>query len=430
MGGVLGHLNGGKPVASPADLAAELAAVLRTGVTVERLRKCEAICGLALTKAKSATENRDDLAVAAHTVIREAAVSVDGGKGGAAAILLALAPGTRGSLLKERRRWVAEAVHVSAEHVRKEREPLILEAVADELYAADSAYRLRHRHRTEAEQEPQHSGLGVNWLEQHRSYRRIWTPVYGMKTDLQVLLEYLAAEDEDHAAIADRLCNITWQWARFSVALERFVEEQGGLWLLADMDSEIAAADAIYRLQLLVPLGETDVSWLRTLLVEAPHEELDGFSDLLIGAGDRRRELMGIWIAWARACNGDPESDDPGCGLHEWFGAAEQFIRLIDEDWYRVADWYRGGAFVGRTRASNVNEYLPLTAIVIGVNAGRRHRLRSERGLRMCVSVAALVEIDSIKGQSALVGHPRYLYLNKHASIPLVSLFHVPLLSG
>ncbi len=328
-------------MASPSDLASELAAVLRTGVTVERMRECAAICGLDLAMAKSATSNRNDLAVAAHTVIREAAVSVDGRKGGPASILLALSPGTRGSLLKDRRRWVAEEIHISAEHVRKERESLILEAVADELYAADSAFRLRHKHRTEAEREPQHSGLGIDWLEQHRSYRRIWTPVYGMRADLHVLLDYLAAEEEDQAAIADRLCNITWQWARFSVALERFVEEQGGLWLLSDMESEVAAADAIYRIQLLVPLGESDVSWLRTLLAETPHQELDGFSDRLIEAGERRRELMGAWMAWARACNGDPDTDDPGCGLHAWFGAAEQFIRLVDRDWAKVADWYR-----------------------------------------------------------------------------------------
>jgi hypothetical protein len=253
--------------------------------------------------------------------------------------LLGLAPGTRGSLLKERRRQAAELLHVSPEHLRKERESLLVEAVADELYAADSAYRLRHRHRTEAERSPEQSKLGIDWLEQHRSYRRIWTPVSGMRNDLKVLRGYLTADEEDQPAIADRLCNITWQWARFELALERFVEEQGGLWLLADADSEIAAAEAIYQLQLCVPLGEADCSWLRTLLMDTPHEELDGFADLLVAAGDRRRELMGVWLEWA-SCP-EPEESGCGCALHGWLRAAERFIRLIDEDWYRVADWYR-----------------------------------------------------------------------------------------
>jgi hypothetical protein len=324
----------------PAELAAELSGLLRTGVATEGLRGCPAILGLALTEAKSASAEPIDRAVAAHTVISEAALRVDDGAAyGPAASLLGLAPGSRGSLLKDRRHLAAEALHVSPEHLRKEREPLLIEAVADELYAADSAYRVRHRHRTEPERSPQASALGVNWLEQHRSYRRIWTPLSGMRNDLHVLRRYLAADEEEQAAIADRLCNVTWQWARFLAALERFVDEQGGLWLLADADSEIAAADAIYKMRFYVPLGETDDSWLRTMLAETPHGELDGFGDRLVEAGDRRRELMASWLDWA----GCPEPDDADCdcAYHAWLGAADQFIRLIDEDWYRVADYYR-----------------------------------------------------------------------------------------
>jgi hypothetical protein len=327
-------------VPSPTDLAAELSGLLRSGVTTEQLRGCSAVLSLALTHAKAASGEADDLAVAAATLIREATTRVDDGTDGAAAILLGLAAGSRGSLLKDRRRWAAEAIHVSTEHLRKDREPLLLEAVADELYAADSAYRLRHRHRSTPERLPQRSALGVDWLEQHRIYRRIWTPLSGMRNDLHVLRRYLAAEQEDQPAIADRLCNVTWHWTRFLAALERFVEDQGGLWLLADADSEIAAADAIYKLQFYVPLGETDCSWLRTLLAQTPHQELDGFGDRLIGAGERRRELMAAWIAWAR-CDDSSDPNDCVCPLHDWFQAAEDFIRLIDEDWYRVADYYR-----------------------------------------------------------------------------------------
>jgi hypothetical protein len=324
----------------PPELAADLAGLLRPGVTTEGLRSCRAILGLALTKAKSASEEPADLAVAAQTLIREAAKRVDDGDAyGPAASLLGLAPGTRGELLKDRRRKAAEGLFVSPEHFRKEREDLLLEAVADELYAADSAYRLRHRHRTEAERSPEQSRLGIDWLEQHRSYRRIWTPLSGMRNDLDVLRRYLAAEAEDQPAIADRLCNITYQWARFELALQRFIEAQGGLWLLADADSEIAAAEAIYKLQVYVPLGETDSSWLRTLLADSPHEELDSFGDLLVAAGERRRELMQVWLQWA-GCP-EPEDGDCSCSLHTWLRTADEFIRLIDEDWYRVADFYR-----------------------------------------------------------------------------------------
>lgn len=327
-------------IPAPAELAAELSGLLRTGVTTERLRGCKAILGLALTRAKAASEQTDDLAVAAITLIREATTRVDDTSDGPVAILLGLAAGTRGTLLKDRRRQAAEALYVSAEHLRKEREPLLIEAVADELYGADSTYRLRQGHRERPERPPEQSGLRVDWLAQHRAYRRIWTPLSAVRNDLFVLRRYLAAEEEDQAAIADRLVNLTWQWTRFLLALERFVVEQGGLWLLADMDSEIAAADAIYKVQFYIPLGETDCSWLRGLLIETPHEELDGFGDKLTAAGERRRELMAGWIAWA----GCPKADDDpdcDCALHAWLRAAEQFIRLIDKDWYRIADYYR-----------------------------------------------------------------------------------------
>jgi hypothetical protein len=130
-------------IPAPEELAAELVGMLRTGVTTQQLRRCPAILGLAVTKAKAASESPNDVAVAAHTLLREAAARADDEASGAAAMLLGLAPGSRGALLKDRRRRAAEALHVSPEHFRKEREPLLLEAVADELYAADSAYRLR-----------------------------------------------------------------------------------------------------------------------------------------------------------------------------------------------------------------------------------------------------------------------------------------------
>jgi hypothetical protein len=339
LGAELEEFMSDSSVPAPTELAAELAGLLRGGVTTEGLRGCKALLGLALTRAKSASDSVLDRAVAADTLIKEASQRVDAGVHGPAATLLGVAPGTRGTLLKDRRRNAADLLFVSPETLRKEREEPLIEAVADELYAADSAYRLRHRHRTEAEHSPEQSGLGINWLEQHRSYRRIWTPVTGMRNDLAVLRRYLAADEEDRPAISDRLCNITWHWARFELGLARFVEEQGGLWLLADADSEIAAADAIYQLQFYVPLGQTDSSWLRTMLAETPQEELDGFSDLLVEAGERRRELMGLWLVWA-GCP-EPEESDCGCEFHTWQRAADEFIRLIDGDWYRVADFYK-----------------------------------------------------------------------------------------
>lgn len=327
---------------APEELAAELAGTLRQGVTTRTLAACHTVLSLPIVRAKSASESTGDLATAAYGLLRELVITVDGRRGGPVATLLGLATGTRGAPLKDRRRQTAELLFISPAHLRtSDREATLIESLADELYAADSAYRLRHRHRKEPERPPERSGLGVDWLAQHRTYRRIWTPLSGVRNDLYVLRRYLTAEEEDRPAIADRLCSMTWHWARFLTALAQFVQEQGGLWLLADTDSEIAAADAMYKVQFYVPLGETDNSWLRTILADTPHDELDGFGDRLIAAGGRRRELMAAWVTWAGQCQEDGSSRECACSLHAWVQAADQFIRLIDEDWYRIADYYR-----------------------------------------------------------------------------------------
>jgi hypothetical protein len=353
-------------VPGPEALAADLTAMLRTGVTVERCRTARALLALEFVAAKATTAATDDLAVSASNLIREACAAVDGMDTGATSLLLGLAAGSRRRPLTNRRADAAANLGYSTEHLRKDREPLLVRAVADELYAMDSAYRLRHRHRMRAEREPHASRLGIDWLMQHRSYRRVWTPVMALRNDLLVLLEYFGNAHRDgrtphevdydaRADISDRLSNMTWRLAQFSIAIDDFVEREGGLWILADASSEIQAADAMYRLQHHLPFGEADVSWARLLLKRSEQHELDAYVDELVAAGDQRREFMAVWVDWAWAAvvaddpvrredaTSPPNEGAPGprteCG--RWLASAAEFIGLIDDDWYRVADWYR-----------------------------------------------------------------------------------------
>jgi hypothetical protein len=325
---------------SPDEIAAELAAILREGVTTHTLRGCPHILSLAVVAAKSASTDANDLAAAAQGVVREAANRVDGEASGLASTLLALAQGTRGSLLKDRRTKAAQQIPVNVDHFRKERETPLIEAVADELYAADSAWRLRHHHRTEAERSPTATRVGIDWLERHQAYRRIWTPVSALHDDLIVLLDFIR-KDADWPDIVDRVMNQLWRFAQFSRELERFITDYGGLWLLADIDSEVAASDAIRRIDWTPPFGETDASWLRIILAEATGEELHAFIDRML-ACERGKEMMADWLEWAKSCACDPENPDPqNCTIHSWLSACNEFVRLIDEDWYRIADYYR-----------------------------------------------------------------------------------------
>lgn len=328
-------------ISAPEELAGELAGILRRGVTTDGLAECPGLLGLALVHAKSASDAPADLAAGCVGLLVEVAARVDGAQHGPSAVILGVAPGWRRSLLKARRAEAAQLLHIEIDHFRKEREDALIEAVADELHAQDAAYRLRHRRRSEEELAAQSAAMGIDWLAQHRSYLRIWTPVTGMRADLLRLMEYLDPPEEDHDVVADRLCSLTWFYARFLRELARFIEEQGGLWLLSDPDAEAEVAEAIYQLTVLTPFGEADDSWLRLLLAQSEQQELEPFADLLVLAGERRQELMSAWVHWARREDGSVLRGGPPGAVDRWLAAGETFISLVERDRERNVSWNR-----------------------------------------------------------------------------------------
>ncbi len=326
--------------AEAAQLACELRGGKTRGLTNQVLLHCPAVLGLAVVAAKAASESPADRAVAARNLLVELTVRVDGERLGPVATLLGLASGSRGSLLKTRRATVAAMLGISVDHLRTSGwEDRLIEALADELFAADSAYRLRHRHRTEREREPLDNRVGVNWLERHQAYRRVWTPMNAARADVAVLLQQFRdrVPNED---IGDRLTNICWQWARFQIELESFIRDYGGLWLLGDVESEFALADALEQAELLAPGGEADHSWLRGLLRDSPHLEFDPFRAKLL-AEELGEPMLVMWADWAKTCQCNLAQPAEDCPVHAWMSAVTKFTRLMDEDWIQVADWYR-----------------------------------------------------------------------------------------
>lgn len=380
--------------AAPEELASDLAGMLRTGVTVDACRESTALLGVAIVAAKAPTPEPNDLAVAAANLVREACARVDDLTSGPTAMLLGVAPGYRGRPLKERRREVAEALYIQPETLRKDREPSLLEAVADEIYAMDSAYRLRHHHRVAPQRD---TGLQIDWVEQHRRYGRIWTPAACVRADLMVLLEWLmelketrppgspaiaeplvtlspltvfgvAVDPDEWVHFEDRAAQLTWRLAQHSQAVADFVEREGGLWIFGDPEAEVLAADALYKLDAYLPFGDRNKSWMRTLLGRAERNELDSFMTLL-EAEPLWPRMYERWLSWAadavaadevphdlnaREANfASPRADERSaivtpvvadelrtdCG--HWLAASDLLLQLMEDDWLEVAGWYR-----------------------------------------------------------------------------------------
>lgn len=324
---------------SPSQLALELAKTLKSGIRPTSVESLTGLLGLEIVRAKSATDSPDDLAVAATGIAKEAIRAVDGSENGAAAMLFGVATGTRGSLLKTRRMWAAGERAVSPEHFRKQTEVSLVAEVADEIFSMDSVFRLRAARKLMGENKPTDSSLAINWLERHEAYGRLWTPIYALGTDLQAARE--ARKSGEAEALRKKYVESSLWWnARFLLGLRRFTEAFGGLWLFTDPDDEVAVMDAVYRINFHTDLSEHEDSMIRVRLSEIPGEELQPFVDRLKQTADGKA-VVAKWDGWVDSCACDGDTPQSNCTVHLAIGGCETYTRIVDEDWYRLADWYR-----------------------------------------------------------------------------------------
>ncbi len=338
------------------SLTGELAASIKPGITLRAVVGMPTLLGLTIVKAKALSDEVEDLATAAVGLVRESAVRVDEQADGTVAILLGLATATRGMRAPERRRKAARSIPTSFDHFRKRYESELMSRLAEDLVATDSVFRARREHEAQIP-EAAESRLRINWLERHEAYRRIWSPVVALRADLLILLGYLRKNREAGIGleeidvespvpwpdVADRAMNLLWRRAQFTRELNRFVDDYGGLWLLSDPNKETQVAEAIFQIGYHGPFGSADDSWLRLRLAEVAGGELDPFMDAVYADVVGTTSLRNL-LHWTDQCNCSlHSSSEPytACGVHPWLTACNSYISLIDEDWDKVADWYR-----------------------------------------------------------------------------------------
>lgn len=338
------------------SLASELVAAIKSGVTLRAVVEMPTLLGLEIVRAKALSDEAEDMATAAVGLVRESAARVDELADGTVAILLGVATSTRGMPAPERRRKAARSIPASFDHFRKRYEGELLSRLAEDLVATDSVFRSRRGHEAQRP-EAVESRLRINWLERHEAYRRIWSPVAALRADLLILLGYLRENREtgtgleeinDESSVpwhdvADRAMNLLWRRAQFTQELNRFVEDHGGLWLLSDPNKETQVAEAIFQIGYHGPFGSADDSWLRLRLAEVAGGELDPFMGAVY-ADDVGTELLSSLLSWANGCGckvGEESGSAGTCEVHKWLAACDRYVRLIDEDWDEIADWYR-----------------------------------------------------------------------------------------
>ncbi|HYI61534.1 MAG TPA: hypothetical protein VEW93_06985 [Acidimicrobiales bacterium] len=371
------------------DLKGELALIRREGIVRLRLLDLPALTRLA----RACGEADPDQVVEApliEEVIRRGLDELGGGRLGECALLIfGLEPGTRADSPTQLRREAAERWGLSEARFRRDPQELILTQLADALLRRAHQHQQRMAHLNLERRLPTTSRLAVSWLERFEAYYRVWTPITGLAGDLNAYRFTLIEEGRPYDRVpgtdgpgdlgysqenqaAGYLTTALWHFTCYLVGVQRHLQRFGGMWLLSDARAEQELADAVYRIGWHSPNNERDDSYLRGLYEQAGGE-LHPFRVLL--ETDRiGKATEAEWHEWAAQCRciwrteAEVEQEpypthrhhagvDRGCQLHAMVAACNDFCALVDDDWKRVADWYRLPAeAVGMVRESGLYE--------------------------------------------------------------------------
>ena len=305
----------------------------------------------------------------------------DGRWGRTASILFGLAPGTRGDEPSDLREEAAAEFGVGRSRWRNHWERLVIGQVAELLQGACHKHQMRLTHLALERRAPASSRLAVAWVERFEAYYGIWSPVHGLGADLTAYRATLLDPDRPYdwepseqypegysqeEQAAGYATDALFHFAAHLVAVESFVIRHGGLWLLSDQQAETEVADAVARIRLASPMNEEDDSFLRLVHAEAKGE-LHPFRNRCRG-DEVMAELHHDWQAFVATCACQWEGDDVGrgyfpthrlhpgievgCQVHAIITAANDYCRLVDDDWDRIADWYH----LQKRRPLRVNE--------------------------------------------------------------------------
>jgi hypothetical protein len=343
------------------DLVADLKLLREKGLIRLRTLRLPALQGAAQACRESDQAEHDPPAI--EGMLRRAIEQIGGEMEEACSYLFGLVPGTRGWKPKDLRERAASLYNMQPETFRKEPQELHIGQVAEEILKLCHEQRLRSERVKLERRHPADSRLAVQWLDRFEAYYRVWTPVSRLGDDLQAAIttrrepesvrppwdtegkelatqEWAGTEHQARGYVRGALYAYAW----YQLELRRFMVRHGGLWIFSDADVERQIADAIYQISWYTTFNMEDDSWLRRLLSQAQYEEELSFVELLrampIGASVHQE-----WQDFAASCHcEDDEHPQDDCRVHTMIRACGRYCQLVDEEWYKIADWYHDGA--------------------------------------------------------------------------------------
>ena len=342
-------------IPSHAELVDDLGTLREKGLT--QLRRLRLVALARAAQFCDLAEGSDVAPAAIEALLRQAVERLSGARlGEAAAYTLGLIQGTKDWPAQDRRAEVARLYGVTPDRARKAQEKTALEQTAEEILNLCQEHRMRDTRMQMERRLPAESRLAVAWVERFEAYYRIWTPIDHLANDLRASYETRREADPGHApwdpsepwlgpeGQARNYARFAlYAYAAFKLELKKFMSRHGGLWLLSDQHVESEVADAVYRIGWHNPINEEQDSWLRQALTQTQGEEQRHFNHLLTSSptGEVIHER---WQKHVASCT-CPSDDEPiaTCQVHSTIRACDDYLRIIDEDWDRIADWYRPG---------------------------------------------------------------------------------------
>lgn len=286
----------------------------------------------------------------------------------AAEYLLGLTEGAALWSIRRRREKAASFYELAADTFRKRPESDLIAQIAEGVLELCHEASMRHtRLEMEQHRHPADSRLAVQWVERFEAYYRIWTPVYALGANLEAALEVYTHEPLDHLPwdpenktpydpvfqARGYARSALYNLAQYHLELKRFMNKHGGLWLCSDVETEEAVSDAIYRIGWHNDLTDEDESFLRRHLADSRHEETEHFWNVIRAFPDglrihdqwQEQTLKGVGL----------ETDEQKAGSQVWLtiAACHDYTSHIDQDWVKIADWYRPGATPRRGVSGN-----------------------------------------------------------------------------